>query len=222
MNFEKPKKSEFQKNEKILLEISSFYKCTKYQILKSFQVQFLRYSVRQFLCHFRPFSALYPPPPTHTHTHTYTHTHTPPKLKFWKNEKKTYRHHFTQVYHKLQSYAIWFLRYARQVFLLSRAIFCPFTPLTASKTKNFKKMKKTPGDIIILHKCTKTHDHMLYWFWDIACDGYNCYFSFWANFCPFTSLTVQKMKIKKKNTWRYHHFTQVYQKSWLYAILFSR
>ena len=28
-------------------------------------------------------------------------------------------------------------------------------------------------------------------------------------------LTAQKMKISKqwKNTWRYHHFTQVYQKS---------
>ena len=186
MNFEKPKKSEFWKNEKILLEISSFYKSTKYQIPKSFQVQFLRYSVRQFLCHFRPFFALYPPPPPHS-----------PQIKILKKCKKDLYHHFTQVYHKLQSYAIWFLRYARQVFLLSWAIFCPFTPLTAWKTKNFKKMKKTPGDIIILHKCTKTHDHMLYWFWDIVCDGYNCYFSFWANFCPFTSLTVQKMKIKK-------------------------
>ena len=29
-------------------------------------------------------------------------------------------------------------------------------------------------------------------------------------------------KIMKKNTWRYHHFTQLYQKSWSYAILFRR
>ena len=32
----------------------------------------------------------------------------------------------------------------------------------------------------------------------------------------FTPLTVRKIKISKKNeknTWRYHHFTQVYQKS---------
>ena len=28
-------------------------------------------------------------------------------------------------------------------------------------------------------------------------DGCNCYFSFWAIFCPFTHLTVQKMKKKK-------------------------
>ena len=25
-----------------------------------------------------------------------------------------------------------------------------------------EKMKKKPGDIIILHKCIKNHDHMLY------------------------------------------------------------
>ena len=35
------------------------------------------------------------------------------------------------------------------------ALFCPFTPLTAQKTQNFKKMKKSPEDIIILHMCTK-------------------------------------------------------------------
>ena len=34
----------------------------------------------------------------------------------------------------------------------------------------------------------------------------------------------EKWKIKKneKNTWRYHHFTQVYQKSWSYGILFEK
>ena len=40
------------------------------------------------------------------------------------------------------------------------AIFCPFTPLTCPKIENFKKMKKTPGDII-LHKCTKNHNQGL-------------------------------------------------------------
>ena len=72
------------------------------------------------------------------------------------------------------------------------AIFSTFTPLTAWKIKIEKK--KTPGDIIILHKCTKNHDYMLYCSWDMARDGCNCYFSFWAIFCPFTPLTVQKIK----------------------------
>ena len=30
------------------------------------------------------------------------------------------------------------------------------------KNQNFKKMKKSPGDIIILHMCTKNYDHMMY------------------------------------------------------------
>ena len=87
-------------------------------------------------------------------------------------------------------------------------IFCPFTPITAWKmkisTKKKKKKKKTPGDITILHKCTKNHDHMLYCSWDIAHDGCNCYFSFWAIICPFTPLTAQKIKISKiwKSYWR--------------------
>ena len=103
-------------------------------------------------------------------------------------------------------------------------IFCPFTP-NSQKHENFKKIKKTLWDIIILHKCTKNHDYMLYCSWDMTCHRCPCCFSFWAIFCPFTLLTAQKMKISKqwkKKMWRYHHFTHVYQKSWLYAVLFLR
>ena len=35
------------------------------------------------------------------------------------------------------------------------AIFCPFYSPNKPKNQNFKKMKYTPGDMIILHKCTK-------------------------------------------------------------------
>ena len=71
-----------------------------------------------------------------------------------------------------------------------------------------------PGDIIILQKCTKNHDHMLYCSCDMAHDRCNCYFSFWAIFCSFNPLPAQKIKRKKKkkNPVRYHHFTHVYQK----------
>ena len=79
-----------------------------------------------------------------------------------------------------------------------RALFCPFTPHSSPKNENFKKMKKRPGDIIILHNCTKNYDYKLYCFWDMVCDGCNCSFSFWAIFCPFTPLTARKMKISKK------------------------
>ena len=41
--------------------------------------------------------------------------------------------------------------------------FLPFYPPKMPKSQNFEKMGKTPGDIIILHTCTKNHDHMLYY-----------------------------------------------------------
>ena len=46
-------------------------------------------------------------------------------------------------------------------------IFCHFgqffahLPPKNQKKQNFEKMNKRPGDIIILHKCTKNHDHVL-------------------------------------------------------------
>ena len=82
------------------------------------------------------------------------------------------------------------------------------------KSKLKKKKKKMPGDSIILHNCTKNHDHMLYCSWDMTCDRCN---SFWATFCPFTLLTAQKIKIKKKmkkNATIYHHLRYVYQNLW--------
>ena len=110
-----------------------------------------------------------------------------------------------------------------RTFLSFWTVFCPFTfyPPNSPKSEKFKKMKKVPGDITILHKCIKHYD-MLYCFCDMVHDRCNCYFSFWAIFCPFTPLTAPKMKIseKWKKAWRYHHFTQLYQKSWSYAILF--
>ena len=80
--------------------------------------------------------------------------------------------------------------------------FLPFYPPNSLKNKNFKKLKKTPGGIILLHKFTKNHDHMLYCSWDMARDTCNCYFSFWAIFCPFTPLTDKNQNFKKKKQWK--------------------
>ena len=70
-------------------------------------------------------------------------------------------------------------------------IFCHFgllffaiLPSMDSVNQNFEKMKKTPGDIIILHQYTKNHDHMLHCSWDTMHDRCNFYFSFWAIFHP--------------------------------------
>ena len=78
--------------------------------------------------------------------------------------------------------------------------FLPFYPLTCPKNQNFKKMKKTPGDIIISHKCKKNHDHMLYFSWDMAHD--NAIIFHFELFLPFYALTAQKIKISEneKNT----------------------
>ena len=102
---------------------------------------------------------------------------------------------FYKVYQKSRSYDILFLRYGKwhmQLLVFVLGYFLPVYPtlsspslLTAQKIKIKKKMKKIPGHFIILHKCTKDHDHMLYCSWDMARDGCNCYFSFWAIFLPF-------------------------------------
>ena len=113
--------------------------------------------------------------------------------------------------------------------------FLPFYALTAQKMK-MGKMEKKPGDIIILHNCTKNPDHRLYCSWDMVCDGCNCYFYFGLHFSllpspthPFSpplphhtnSPKNENFKIMKKIP-GYHLFTQTYQKSWSYAILLLR
>ena len=206
-----------------------------------------------------------------------------PKINILENEKLCWRyHHFTRV-PKIR--IIWCMvsemwSETDRIFCHSGLLIALLPPPMVPENQNFENMKKTPGDIIILHKCTKNHDHMLYCSLDMAHNGCNCYFSFWANFCPFTfltapkikilknwkklietssfytsvpklmiigyilflrcscyfsfwanfcpftSLTAQKIKIlkkwKKKNIWRCHHFTILYQKSWSYAIPFLR
>ena len=67
----------------------------------------------------------------------------PRKSKFWKTEKYTLRYyHFTHVFHKwLMMYGSWDMKRNRQNFLSFWTVFCPFTPLTTQKTKNWKKGK---------------------------------------------------------------------------------
>ena len=75
--------------------------------------------------------------------------------------------------------------------------FLPFYPANNLKNQNCEKMKKKPGDIIILHLYTTNDNRMMYGSWDMERDRQN-FFSFWTIFCPFTPLTTQKIKILKK------------------------
>ena len=79
---------------------------------------------------------------------------------------------------------LYHIKHNRQIFSFW-TIVCTFTSLKTWRIKILKKRKKTTGDIIILHKCTKNHDHILYCSWDMACDRCNCYFSFWVLFFVF-------------------------------------
>ena len=79
-------------------------------------------------------------------------------------------------------------------------VYCHFGPYLAVLHSRewgksiFQKLKKTSGDVIILHMCTKNHNHMMYLFWDIGYERHN-FLSFWAIFCPFTPLLTPKIKI---------------------------
>ena len=96
----------------------------------------------------------------------------------------------------------WDMEHDGQNFFVILGHFLPFYPSKNPRNQNFEKMETKPGDIIILHKYIKNHDHMLHCSWDTMPDGYNSYFSFWAIFCTFSPLTTQKIKILHK--WRKH------------------
>ena len=59
----------------------------------------------------------------------------------------------------------------RHNFLSFQAMFCSFVPLLTPKIKmwkmkklKWKKCKKTPGYIILLHRCTNNQDHVHPWY----------------------------------------------------------
>ena len=137
-------------------------------------------------CYFGPFFALLP------HLTTW-------KIKFWKNVEKFWRYcHFTQAYHKWQSYDVRFLRYeAWQIeFFVILDCLLPFYPLNNTKNQNCEKMIKKPGDII-LHMCTKNDNpdvrFLRYWVRRTE------FFVILDQFLPlYPPLTTWKIKILKK------------------------
>ena len=88
-----------------------------------------------------------------------------PENQNFKIEKNSCRYyHFTHLHHKCQSYDVWFLSNGVQQaeFFIILDHFLPFYPPNKPINLNFKKMKITPGDIIILHMCTINDYHMLH------------------------------------------------------------
>ena len=118
------------------------------------------------------------------------------KSKFWKNEKSSCRYYHLDKCTVIDNHMIYgFCDFNcnRQIFFVIFSHFLAFYAPNRPENENIKKLKKAPGDIIILHKCTKNHDHRLYCSWDMVCAGCNCYFSFLEISSYYTS--VPKMMI---------------------------
>ena len=137
---------------KKLLEILSFYTC-----VPKTTVPEIRSETDRMFCPFGPFFALLTP-------------NNPKNQNFHKMKKRLEilsferYYHFMRVYHKLQSYDVCFWRYRvwQTEFFVILDHFLPFYPHNNPKNQNFDKMKKTLGDIIILHMCTIYENHMIY------------------------------------------------------------
>ena len=79
------------------------------------------------------------------------------------------------------------------------------------KIRILKKWKHIAGDVIILHLCTKNHNHMRYSSWDT--EWKNFVWSFWAFCCPLSQPPIppnnpENQNFEKKNEqsiWRCHH-----------------
>ena len=176
----KPKKLKFWKYEKTTWRYYDFtHVHHKWQ---SYDVWFLRYGAWQTelfitLGHFLPF-------------------YHPNSLKnqYFEKMKKSSRDiiilHKCTINDNYMMYGSWDMKCDRYNFLSFWTFLCPFTPLTTWKTG-----KKSLEISSVLYKWTKNYDHMLYCSLDMASNGCNCYFSFWAIFCTFTSLTAWKIKI---------------------------
>ena len=145
-------------------------------------IWFLRYKARLIvfciLGHFLPFNTL----------------NNPKNQNLEKNENKTWRYDlFTLVYHKWQSCDVWFPRYGTQqteVFVILN-YFLPFnspppSPPHNLKNQYFEKMKKMPGYIIILDKCTMNENHDV---WFLGYGVEQNFLSLWTSFCSFMLLT---------------------------------
>ena len=99
-------------------------------------------------------------------------------------------------------YGSWDMEHNGQNFLSVWTTFLLFYPSNNPEKKFFEKLKKTPGYIIILHKCTINDNHMIYGFWDKTCNRQN-FFVILGHFLPFyPPLTAWKMKTSQK--WKKH------------------
>ena len=145
-----------KKKKKKSLDISLFYTNVQKLIIICFTVPEI-WCVADVIAifHFGLFFALLPPE----------------KWKFQNNEKTLgdiiILHKCTTNHDMLYfSWDIWCMTDLIAIFHFG--LFLPFYRPNSPKNENFKNKKKVPGGIIILYKCTKNHDHMLYYCLDVV------------------------------------------------------
>ena len=93
----------------------------------------------------------------------------------------------------------------------------PFYPLNNLKNKNEKKKKKWKKVWRCYHFIQVHHKWKSFDVWFLRYGAQDIFFLILGHFLifyPTNNLKNQNIEKIKKSTWRYHHFTQVYQKSW--------
>ena len=134
--------------------------------------------------------------------------------------------YITHVYQKSQymMHGSWDTKWDKQNFLSFWAIFCSFTnpPKWSRKSKFWKKkMKKMPGDIILLYILVY-HRWRSFDIWFLKCKVWQTeifvILGHFLLFQPLESLENQNFSIEK-NTWRYYHFTHLHHKWQSYDVM---
>ena len=131
------------------------------------------------------------------------------KIRILKNEKICWRHHFTNVHRKSQSYDVQFLRYGQNSFV-TLGHFLPFyLPPDDPEYQNFEKKWKKWLEILSFYTymCTINEDHI--WFWKYKMQQTDI-FNILGHFLPFQhldNLENQKFNIGKNHL---HHKWQSY------------
>ena len=118
-------------------------------------------------------------------------------------------------------YGSWDIERDRQIFFSIWIVFCPFTPLKTWKIKILKKWKKHLQISSFYTRVPKIRI-ICYTVPEIWCRTDVIVIGLF--FDLLSRPTAWKMKISKKmkKSIQCHNFTQVYQKLWLYGILFLR
>ena len=91
------------------------------------------------------------------------------------------------------------------------------------KSEFWKKWKKKTiaGDIIILHMCTKNHNHMRYGYWDMEGERIFCHLGPFFAFLPHNNPENQNFKEGKKHL-KMSSFHACAPKTWSYDVCLLR